>query len=110
MRYYAKYNDSGDIILIGTGYGGTEITEAEYNRLLSEIREKADYTDKLYNNEITIDDVPTEWREEIQQRVDERIEQDANIPESEKIYGVSEDIYNSIIDDYTLSLIEGGLL
>ena len=28
--------------------------------------------DKLYSGEITIDDVPTDWQEEIQRRVDER--------------------------------------
>lgn len=73
MRYYAQYNDSGNLIAIGTGAGGTEITEAEYNRILAEIREKADLVDKLYSGEITIGDVPEDWREEIQHRVDERI-------------------------------------
>ena len=74
MRYYAQYNDSGNLIAIGTGPGGTEITEAEYNALLAEIREKAALVDKLYSGEITIDAVPVEWQEEIQRRVDERIE------------------------------------
>ena len=73
VRYYAQYNDSGKPIAIGTGNGGTEITEAEYNALLSEIREKADLVDKLYGGEIAIDDVPVDWQEEIQRRVDERI-------------------------------------
>ena len=73
MRYYAQYNDNGKLIAIGTGIGGTEITEAEYNALLAEIREKAALVDKLYTGEITIADVPTEWQEEIQRRVDERI-------------------------------------
>ena len=73
MRYYAQYNDSGKLIAIGTGNGGTEITEAEYNALLAEIREKAALVDKLYSGEITIDAVPVEWQEEIQRRVNERI-------------------------------------
>ena len=73
MRYYAQYNESGKLIAIGTGNGGTEITEAEYNALLSEIREKAAFVNKLYNGEITIDEVPADWQEEIQCRVDERI-------------------------------------
>ena len=72
MRYY-KQTANNYIIAIGTGSGGTEITEAEYNRLLAEIREKAALVDKLYSGEITIDAVPTEWQEEIQRRVDERI-------------------------------------
>ena len=73
MRYCAQYDESNSLIAIGTGYGGTEITESEYNALLSEIREKAALVDKLYSGEITIDDVPTDWQEEIQLRVDERI-------------------------------------
>ena len=73
MRYYAQYNDMGKLIVIGTGYGGTEITEAEYNALLAEIREKAALVNKLYSGEITIDAVPVDWQEEIQRRVDERI-------------------------------------
>ena len=73
MRHYAQYNDSGKLIAIGTGNGGVEITEAEYNTLLAEIREKAALVEQLYNGEITIDDVPTEWQEEIQRRVNERI-------------------------------------
>lgn len=73
MRYYAQYNESGKLIAIGTGPGGVEITEAEYNALLSEIRDKADFANKLYNGEITIDAVPVDWQEEIQRRVDERI-------------------------------------
>ena len=73
MRYYAQYNDTGKLIIIGTGYGGVEITEAEYNAILSEIREKSAMVDKLYSGEITIDEVPADWQEEIQRRVDERI-------------------------------------
>ena len=72
MRYFAQYSDSGTLIAIGTGPGGVEITESEYNALLSEIREKAALVYKLYNGEITIDDVQTDWQEEIQRRVDER--------------------------------------
>ena len=72
MRYYKRVSDES-LLAIGTGYGGTEITEAEYNALLSEIREKADLVNRLYSGEITIDAVPVEWQEEIQRRVDERI-------------------------------------
>ena len=79
MRYYAKHNEFGKLIAIGTGSGGVEITEAEYNELLTMIRTKASLVDQLYNGEITIADVPTEWQEEIQRRVDERIEREANL-------------------------------
>ena len=72
MRYYAQYKDN-NLIAIGTGPGGVEITKDEYNRLLTEIREKAALVNQLYAGEITIDGVPSEWQEEIQRRVDERI-------------------------------------
>lgn len=72
MRYY-KLIENDTLIAIGTGYGGVEISEAEYNELLTMIRTKASLVDQLYNGEITIDSVPTEWQEEIQRRVDERI-------------------------------------
>ena len=72
MRYYAQYNDN-KLLAIGTGPGGVEITKDEYDRLLTEIREKAALVDQLYAGEITIDGVPSEWQEEIQRRVDERI-------------------------------------
>ena len=83
MRYYAQYNDSGKLIAIGTGYGGTEITEAEYNALLSEIREKSAMVDKLYSGEIDIGDVPTAWQEEIQRRVDERVAAEGSAEEQD---------------------------
>lgn len=74
MRYFAKYDNHGVLVLIGTGgAGGVEITEAEYNALLADIREKAALVDKLYSGEITLDDVPADWQEEIQRRVNERI-------------------------------------
>lgn len=76
MRYFAQYNAFSTLIAIGTGPGGVEITETEYNRLLAEIREKAALEDKLYSGEITIVDVPTDWRDEIQRRVNERIAAD----------------------------------
>ena len=83
MRYYAQYDDTCKLIAIGTGPGGTEITESEYNTLLSEIREKAALVNKLYSSEITIDAVPTEWQEEIQRRVDERVAAEGSAEEQD---------------------------
>ena len=83
MRYYAQYNYTGKLLAIGTGHGGTEITEAEYNALLAEIREKAALVDKLYSGEITIDEVPADWQEEIQRRVDERIAAEGSAEEQD---------------------------
>ena len=97
MRYYAQYNDSGNLIAIGTGAGGTEITEAEYNRILAEIREKAALVDKLYSGEITLDEVPADWKEEIQRRVNERITADGEAAEQ------------PVSGDEFLSMLEGVL-
>ena len=83
MRCFAQYNDSGILLAIGTGPGGTEITEAEYNALLAEIREKAAFVNKLYSGEITIDAVPADWQEEIQRRVDERIAAEGSAEEQD---------------------------
>ena len=83
MRYYAQYNDAGKLLAIGTGAGGTEITEAEYNTLLSEIHEKAALVNRLYSGEITISEVPTDWQEEIQRRVNERIAAEGAAKEQE---------------------------
>lgn len=83
VKYYAQYDDNGKLIAIGTGSGGTEITEAEYNELLAMIREKAALVDRVYNGEITIDDVPAEWQEEIQRRVNERVAAEGIFEEQE---------------------------
>ena len=85
MRYYAQYNNSGKLIAIGTGNGGTEITEAEYNTLLAEIRAKAQLVDDVYNGVKTLDDVPAEWRDEIQRRVTERQEAEQAEPEETEL-------------------------
>ena len=81
MRFFAQYNDTGKLLAIGTGPGGVEITESEYNALLAEIREKAALVDKLYGGSITIDDVPAAWQEEMQRRVDEHIAADGEAQE-----------------------------
>jgi len=95
MRYY-KLIEENKLIAIGTGSGGTEITKEEYETLLAEIREKASLVDKLYNGEITLSDVPTEWREEIQRRVDERIAMQGTLEEqeisSEEFYSMIEEV------------------
>ena len=84
MRYYKQISDDC-IIAIGTGNGGTEITEAEYNTLLAEIRAKAQLVDDVYNGVKTLDDVPAEWQDEIQRRVTERQEAEQAEPEETEL-------------------------
>ena len=95
MRYYARYNDANYLIAIGTGPGGTEITETEYNHLLAEIRDKAALVNALYNGAITIQDVPTDWQEEIQRRVDKRIAADGEAAEQD----ISGDEFMSMMEE-----------
>lgn len=71
MRYFKEYDEKGWISAIGAGdaLNGIEITQEEYETLLVEIEAKMEYTDRLYRKEISIDDVPAEWQEEVQARV-----------------------------------------
>ena len=85
MRYYAQYSEDNRLIAIGTGIGGTEITEAEYNALFAEIRAKAQLVDDVYNGVKTLDDVPAEWQDEIQRRVTERQEAEQAEPEETEL-------------------------
>ena len=70
MRYY-KFIIDGYIMSIGTGNGGTEITESEYNEIMTIIqnrpsdtvtigyRLKADMTWEAYEKEPVPEDEPT---------------------------------------------------
>ena len=99
-KYYIVRN--GDSIALGCGdsLGGEEITKEEYDALLTEIRVKAVLVDKLYSGEITIEDVATEWQEEIQRRVDNRIKAEAEAKENAE----------ATIEDYKRMLAELGVV
>ena len=100
MRYYAQYDSNNKLIAIGIGIGitelTTEITEAEYSEFLTIIRKKASLVSQLYNNEITISDIPVEWQEEIQRRVDKRIASEEEMSKqpisSEEFYTMLEEV------------------
>lgn len=96
IRYYARYENS-ILCSIGIGLDGEEITKEEYEVLSDEIRSKTMLMDSLYKGNISIDEVPEEWREEIQRRVDERITTEGEATQ-QKISG-----------DELLSMIEGVL-
>lgn len=74
MKYYAQHNGNNELVFLiasNASKDGTEISEAEYNSLLAEIRKKVVLVNQLYRREITIGAVPVEWQEEIRRRVDE---------------------------------------
>lgn len=52
---------------------GIEITAEEYAAEIEIIKAKAEWTRKIVSGVADIADVPDEWREEIQRRVDERL-------------------------------------
>lgn len=64
----------------------TEITEAEYNQLMAEFEAKqkaiADYTEKVKAGEIALEEVPEEYRAEVEANV--------NVPEPEPTYTLDE--------------------
>lgn len=84
MRYYKIIDSTGRLLAIGIGDDGEEITEAEYNALMAEIQAKSDYISKLADGTITANDVPAEWRTEVQTEAEAIIkarEEAANQPE-----------------------------
>lgn len=87
MKYYVIYDENGKASTIGCGdsLGGVEITEQEYLALTAEVREKNIYVNKVYSGEITITDVPAEWREEVQNRVVARMKAVAEAKEQEAL-------------------------
>ena len=48
MRYFVQYGKKNHIIAIGTGYGGTEITEDEYNKIMTIIQNRPTAEGKGY--------------------------------------------------------------
>lgn len=62
---------------------GIEITAEEYAAEIEIIKAKAEWTRKVFSGIANIEDVPDEWREEIQRRVDERIAAEGAVEEQD---------------------------
>lgn len=60
---------------------GIEITAEEYAAELEIIKAKAEWTRKIVSGVADIADVPNEWREEIQRRVEEQLTEINDDPE-----------------------------
>lgn len=129
---YYKQIENNIIILIGTSNRidtetMIEISKADYDNLLSVVKNKPKdtleyiyrlsaetnqyeqfnrtheetvnwYFQKVANKEMIIDDVPEEYKEEVK----------AKLPNNN--YGINDTTYNSVIDDYTMELVEKGVL
>lgn len=70
MRYYKMTNGDGELIVIGTGTGGVEITAEEYTALSEEIAQKAALVAALADGRISTEDIREDWREEIVRRAE----------------------------------------
>ena len=79
MRYYKITGADGNLTAIGTGSGGTEITEAEYTALAAEITEKAALVAALIAGTITAEELPVDWREEIVRRAEDTAQETAAV-------------------------------
>ena len=79
MRYYKMTDADGNLTAIGTGSGGTEITEAEYTALADEITQKAKLVAALIAGTITAEEVPEDWREEIVRRAEDTAQDTAAV-------------------------------
>ena len=60
---------------------GIEITAEEYAAEIEIIKAKAEWTRKIVSGVADIADVPDEWREEIQRRVEEQLTEINDDPE-----------------------------
>ena len=129
---YYKQIENNIIILIGTSNRidtetMIEISKADYDNLLSTVKNKPDdtleyiyklsaetnqyepfartheetvdwYFLKAANEEVAINDIPEAYREEVK----------AKLPNNN--YGIDDNTYNNVIDDYTMELVEKGVL
>lgn len=62
MKYYKRI-DGDYIMMVGTGIGGTEITESEYNEILTTIRNKPlhpDGKDYILKDDLTLEEIVVE--------------------------------------------------
>lgn len=73
MRYYIEYDNNGNIIAIGTGEDGIEITEEEYNTILAEFQLMNEYAQKVYLQYITLDEIPEKYKIKVENLVKELI-------------------------------------
>lgn len=70
MRYYKTTDADGNLTAIGTGAGGTEITDGEYAVLADEIAQKAEMVAELAVGHISEAEIREDWREEILRRAE----------------------------------------
>lgn len=73
MYYFALY-ENDKLVSFGTSSIPPitgEITEAEYNALMAVHTAKIDYAERVFAGEITIDEVPEEYRADVEELVEQ---------------------------------------
>lgn len=97
-----KHIEDNILIAIGEasaiGENDTEITQAEYDSIIEIIQSKPEDTEetiyKLVADTMTYEPFDAPEPE----------------PEPENPYGIDDELYFTIIDDYTMELLEGGVI
>lgn len=131
---FYKVIDNGVIISLHQSaaqpLNGEQITNEKYNELLATIRSRPEdtltsiykfmnaseqyepfarsheqtvdwYYTQIMTEQMTIDDVPEDYKAEVQAKLPEKPNND---------YGIDNTTYNNVIDDYTMELVEKGVL
>lgn len=84
MKYFAVYDENGKVMSFGATdakeLNQPEITEAEYLALKQKMETFNAYVMAVYSGELPIEDVPEEYRADVEARVAEMKEAD-NAPE-----------------------------
>lgn len=113
MIYY-KVMKNGKVMMIGTQAKvpsfGTQIAEEEYRELEAEIETKAEadrraiekYVEQIKTGEITLEEVPADYRREVEAIINAPAPEEPNNP-----YGIANDLYNQIEQGVIDKVTEG---
>ncbi len=114
-RYYKRVNPDGSIQSLEGGPGippdtdgMVEITEQEFTALFAQIQTRAAeirrYRDQIVMGQAGLESVPEELREAVLEALP------PNTAVYTNPYGVSDETYHAIVDDYTLALMDAGVI
>ena len=103
MRYYKITDADGNLVAIGTGTGGMEITAEEYTALAAEITEKAALVAALAAGTITAEDVPENWREEIVRRAEDTAQETAAVYTQTALQAMTNEELETILAGFGIS-------
>lgn len=103
MRYYKITGADGNLVAIGTGTGGMEITEAEYTALANEITQKAKLVAALAAGTITAEELPEDWREEIVRRAEDMAKETAAVYTQTALQAMTNEELETILAGFGIS-------